>query len=399
VDWDQRKLVRITCAPGVSPYLAREVAALGYTVDHEDATGVEVHGSLWDCARLNWNLRTALNVLWLVKRFRCPSPDALYREIASQPWETMIDRDEYLCVTSDVDHPKINNTMFANQKVKDAVVDRILKHTGGRPDAGPDRDCVVLYLYWKQDRAWLYVNTSGRKLADRGYRLNPHSAPMQEALAAAVLMACGYDGTQPLVNPMCGSGTIAIEAALMACHIIPGFMRSNYSQMHLLGFDRAQWKKRFEEQLEDERDEPPHPICASDHDKRAVRATIDNAKKAGVRDLMAVDRVDFSDQPMPKQPGIILMNPEYGLRLGDEEQLVDTYRGIGDFFKQRCPGWTGAIFTGNRNLAKSVGLKTAQRIAFFTADVECRLLLYDLFAGTRAEHVAGSPGEKAAPSA
>ncbi len=222
LDINKKRLTRITCSQHVTPYLGEEVVALGFEIQDEDQTGVFIGATLPDCMRLNLHLRTALHVMWLLKRFRCPSPKALYRHTASFAWEELIPNDSYFTVTSNVDHPKITNSMYPNLVLKDAIVDRIAKRTGARPDSGSDRSKIVIHLYWADDRAWIYLNTNGRRLADRGYRKMPHTAPMQETLAAAVLLAAGYDGGLPLVNPMCGSGTLAIEAALIATGRSPG---------------------------------------------------------------------------------------------------------------------------------------------------------------------------------
>ena len=164
--------------------------------------------------RLNLWLHTAFAVLYMLDEFECRDAEALYRATVKLPWEDIIPADEYISIVSYVDNPTINNSMFPNLKLKDAIVDRIMKKEHRRPDSGPQRTNIVINLYWKDDRAWLYLNTSGNKLSDRGYRRIPHKAPMQETLAAAVIMATGYTGETPLVAPMCGSGTLAIEAAL-----------------------------------------------------------------------------------------------------------------------------------------------------------------------------------------
>ncbi|UCD76538.1 MAG: hypothetical protein JSV91_06355 [Phycisphaerales bacterium] len=387
IDITKKRLTRITCSPHLAPYLRQEVTSLGFEVQEEDHASVHVGATLPDCMRLNLQLRTALHVLWLLKRFRCPSPKALYTHIASFPWEELIANDSYFSVTSTVEHPKITNSMYPNLVVKDAIVDRITKHTGRRPDSGSDRSRIVIHLYWKDDRALVYLNTNGRRLADRGYRKMPHTAPMQETLAAAVLMAAGYDGSSPLANPMCGSGTLAIEAALIAAGRAPGLLRSNFSFMHTKLHDEHAWKSIRVEARKQAASRPPAPIVASDIDPRALTAARKNAQTAGVEHLIDFVECDFADTPLPDLPGagIVIMNPEYGERLGQMSALEPLYGRIGDFFKQRCPGWKGCVFTGNRDLSKRIGLRASRRIPFMNAHIECRLLEYDLYAGSRAE--------------
>ncbi|MBN2210777.1 MAG: hypothetical protein JW709_05210, partial [Sedimentisphaerales bacterium] len=221
----ERRTLLITCGPGLAEYLQTELTALGFPVLDTHSGGVLTRGSLLDCYKLNYLLRTAYSVQYLLREFGCGSPDTLYKQVGHIDWENYIDPAEHLCILSHVNTRTVNNTMFPNLKVKDAIVDRIQRKTGSRPDSGPDRTGVVVNLYWHEDRAWLYLNTSGLKLSDRNYRKMPHKAPLRETLAAAILMAAGYDGSQPLALPMCGSGTLAIEAALLALNKPAGSLR------------------------------------------------------------------------------------------------------------------------------------------------------------------------------
>jgi putative N6-adenine-specific DNA methylase len=392
MDFDQPSTIRVSCAHGLAPHTARELEQLGCPPQRTDRTGVECAGTLHDAMRLNLHLRTALHVLYTLKSFRCGSPDELYRATRRIAWDEIIAPDGYLTVNSFVDHPSINNTMFANVRVKDAIVDRVAERCGRRPDSGPRGNGVVVNLFWKGSRAILYLNASGDKLADRGYRRIPHGAPLQETLAAAILIATGYDGTQPLVLPMCGSGALAIEAALLALNRAPGLLRAKYAIMHVLGFDADAYKTLRIATQKQGRKTLEQPIIATDIDPTAVEAARKNATTAGVDHLIRFDVCDFAQTPLPDEPGIIVLNPGYGRRMGEIRALEQTYTRIGDFFKQRCPGWTGFVFTGNLDLAKKVGLRTSRRVPFFNADIECRLLAYELYQGTRKQKNANAPG-------
>jgi 23S rRNA G2445 N2-methylase RlmL len=379
IDPHKTMLTRITCARHVTPYLRAEIEALGHEIQEEDASGVSIGASLIDCLPLNLRLRTANQVLWLLSRFRCPSPKALYTEAAAYPWEELIPNDSYVSVTSNVDNPKIDNSLYPTRVLKDAIVDRIAKRTGARPDSGPDKSKNVVHLFWKGDRAWVYLNTSGQLLGDRGYRKLPHHAPMRETLAAAVLMAAGYDGFTPLINPMCGSGTLAIEAALIATGRAPGLLRSNYGFLHCaLDLADAWGEARRGSQISARK---PPPIIASDNDPVAIDAARRNARVAGVEQLIEFVECDFADTPIPDGDGHVVLNPEYGERMGETEALGAEYKRIGDFFKQRCPGKHGHVFTGSRELSKRIGLRPSRRHPFFNAQIECRLLSYELYAG------------------
>lgn len=374
----------MTCGPGLKDYLQAELQELGFEILDSRTGAVVTQGSLTDCMKLNLHLRTAYNVLYLLKEFRCGSGESLYRQINKLPWEKIIDPSEYLCVLSRVDTYSVNNSMYPSLKVKDAIVDRIQSKTGSRPDSGADRNKAVVNLFWKNDKAWIYLNTSGVKISDRNYRKMPHKAPLRESLAAGIIMATGYDGSQHIVLPMCGSGTLAIEAALMAMNKPPAMLRSNFGFTHLKIFNEEIWKQmRNDARKAIRKGKLQKCIIATDIDPDAVAAAKQNAKTAGVEHLIEFDVCDFADTRIPQGDGIVLMNPEYGLRLGDIEKLENEYNRMGDFFKQKCAGYTGYIFTGNKKLGGKIGLRTSRRLIFFNGKIECRLLKYELYKGTK----------------
>ncbi|MBN1764894.1 MAG: hypothetical protein JW860_06520 [Sedimentisphaerales bacterium] len=384
MDINEHKNILVTCAPGLNDYLGAELEALQCKVVSSHPGGVVTRASFIDCMKLNLSLRTAYSVLYLLREFRCGSPEALYKQISTIPWEKIIDPGEHLCVISQVDTWSVNNTMYPNLKVKDAIVDRIQRKRGRRPDSGPERTGVVVNLFWKNDRAWLYLNTSGFKLSDRNYRKMPHHAPLRETLAAAVIMATGYDGSCEMVLPMCGSGTLAIEAALIAMNKPAGILRSDFGFIHTKLHDEQLWKTiRNDIRKSIHKDKPVRRIIATDNDELAIQAARQNARTAGVEHLIEFNVCDFADTEIPPGEGIILMNPEYGQRLGDLDQLENLYKRIGDFFKQKCADYTGYLFTGNKQLAGKVGLKTSARLPFFNGNIECRLLKYQLYPGSR----------------
>ncbi len=379
--------ILVTCGRGLSGYLAKEAAALGFEAGEIRENGVRLEGSLADCEKLNLCLRTATNVLFEAGRFSCDSADALYEAVQLIAWEEYIPCDEYLSVVSRVDTPCIDNSMFASLKVKDAIVDRIADKEGQRPDSGPNRDNVVVQLYWKGPEVRIYINTSGQKASDRGYRKIPFEAPMRESLAAGVVLATEYDGKGVFLNPMCGSGTLAIEAALIASGRAPGLTRLNFGFEHLKGFDGEKFRALRDSLVKESKKwrskRKIGRILASDHDAEAIEAAKKNAQTAGVEHMIEFSVCDFADCIVPEEGGVVVMNPEYGMRLGDIQGLENLYKRMGDFFKQRCAGYTGYIFTGNMQLSKKIGLRTNRREVFYNGDIECRLLRYELYSGTR----------------
>jgi len=368
----------------LAPYLQQEVTELGYTVKNVFATGVELVGTLQDCIRLNLNLRVASQVHYSIRQFKAKHPDELYKALTHVPWEKIIKSDGYFSVTSHVDNLFVNNTMFANVKVKDAVVDRMRKATDARPNSGPEHDQAVVHLYWKDDHVEVFVDTSGQTLAKHGYRKIPGKAPMLEALAAATILASRWDRQSVFINPMCGSSTLAIEAMMIATNRRPGLYRDNYGFMHLVGYDEAEYKKQLRTLRTQVKETPSLRAIASDISADAVAISKVNAELADVLPHMEWQQCDFADTPVPEHtPGVVFFNPEYGERLGEVNELEQTYARIGDFLKKKCKGYTGYIFTGNLELAKKIGLKPSRRIEFYSAKLDCRLLEYELYEGTR----------------
>jgi 23S rRNA G2445 N2-methylase RlmL len=374
----------VTCSNRLSIYLEQEIKKLGYTPVRIFKTGVEIVGTMQDCIKLNLNLRCASQVLFSLKEFRAVNADDVYKIALDVAWENIIPAEGYFSISSNVSNETITNNLFANVKLKDAIADRFREKTGARPDSGSTLNGVVIHLYWKEEAAEIFIDTSGETLSKHGYRKIPGKAPMLESLAAGVIYATNWNRETPFINPMCGSGTIAIEAALMATNRVPGLYRSNYSFMHLQGYDSAMYEKEFEAIQAQVEENPSLKIIVSDISEDAINVSKINAGMAGVEDMLTYEVCDFQQTTLPEENGsIIIFNPEYGDRLGEEIELEETYALMGDYMKKKCKGYTGYIFTGNLELAKKIGLKPKRRIEFFTSKIDCRLLEYELYAGTR----------------
>lgn len=368
----------------MSPYLLKEINALGYKEVRVFKTGVELYGNLQDCIKLNMNLHCASQVLFSLMESKASDATELYNELVKVAWETVIPANGYFSISSNVSNDTITNNLFANVKVKDAIADRFREKTGSRPDSGPELTGVVIHLYWKEDVAEIFLDTSGDTLSKHGYRKIPGKAPMLESLAAATLLASKWDKKSVFINPMCGSGTVAIEAALLATNRKPGLYRSNYPFMHVLGYDEKMYTDILHDIEQNVHDVPGLKIIATDISEDAVNISRINAGIAGVEELIEFGVCDFEETLVPENnTGVVYFNPEYGDRLGDEAELEITYKRIGDFLKKKCKGYTGYIFTGNLELAKKIGLKPSRRIEFYTSKIDCRLLEYELYAGTK----------------
>jgi 23S rRNA G2445 N2-methylase RlmL len=434
--WEKKSRILVTCPKGVSPYLKEEIIALGFPVRTEWDTAIQTEGTLQDTMILNLHLRTAQRVLYQLERLVVDTPEILYRKINAIPWETILHdsgKAAYVCVTSIADTPLITDSRFVNVRVKDAIVDRMRDKQGRRPDSGPDKDKAVVNVYWKNNQADVYLDTSGERLALRGYRKIPLGAPMQETLAAAVILATGWRGERNFINPMCGSGTLAIEAAFIALNRAPGFLRNNYGFMFIRNFPEDYWRELRKKAKEKILKKLPAKIIATDIDKAAVTAARNNAQTAGVDHLIEFEVCPYERTFMPENGGLIIFNPPYGERMNafnakspskdfrkekesfaqgrkiilrkssegrpdrsrfntnELQRLENTYQGIGDFFKKIGGGYHGYIFTGNLELIKKVGLRTKRRIIFYNGEIECRLLEYELYAGSL-KHKAADKG-------
>lgn len=376
--------VIITCNKRLSPYLQEEVTALGYEIVRAFPTGVELAITLTETIKLNLNLRCASQILYCINSFKANSPDELYTALVAMEWEELIDFSGYFSVTSNVDNPTITTPLFANLKVKDAIVDRFREKKNIRPNSGSDANKTVVHLYWKDDEVDVFLDTSGETLAKHGYRKIPGKAPMLEALATSTILATQWDQKSPFVNPMCGSGTLAIEAALLATNRRPGLYRMNYGFMHILGYDEEVFfaeRRILKDQVIKNVD---LQIIATDISEDAIEVTRRNAKTAGVDTLITFEVCDFEETPVPEGgKGVVVFNPEYGERLGVHSKLELTYKRIGDFMKKNCKGYFGYIFTGNPDLAKKIGLKADKKIEFYNGKLDCRLLEYELYDGSR----------------
>ncbi|MCL1920024.1 MAG: class I SAM-dependent RNA methyltransferase [Kiritimatiellaeota bacterium] len=392
----------LSCARGMVPQTVGELTRMGYAiVDATDNIAV-VRGNMRDVMRLNLQLRTAHRVLVPLLRAECRHLRELYDAAYSIEWENLFDADGYFMVNSIVNNDTVRDTRMPSLKTKDAVADRMRNFCGGRPDSGHETHGAAVFLYWQGSEATFFIDTTGEPLSRRGYRKLPGAAPMQETLAAGCVLASGWDPATPFVLPMCGSGTPAIEAALIALNRAPGSFKSHFAFMALKGYritipgERAGtsvrqrfgaspeqiWKEMVLTAREQERKEGMPPIIATDISEEAIETAHMNAIAAGVAEHITFYECDFAETKMPPAPGVVFLNPEYGERLGADMDLEPVYSRIGDFFKQKCTGYTGCVFTGNMEMSRKIGLRSLKRIPFFNGPLDCRLIIFDLYEGT-----------------
>lgn len=375
-------MITVTCSKKITTVLEKEIEELGYTVVSKSINSVQLEGDMIDCMKLNYYLRSGNQVLLEIKKLQAQEPKQLYEQLLTIEWDKYISKLGYFSVVSTGFNENINNFMYVNQLCKDAIADYFYEKYDQRPDSGPDKHKLVIRLYWDEHEAIVYLDTSGETLTKHNYRKVPHMAPMQEALAAGIIMASRWDKRSNFINPMCGSGTLAIEAALMATNRYPGAFRNNYSFMHSMDYDSEAWEKIRQEgkKLSTKTD---IKIIASDISAKSIDSAYKNAQTAGVDHLIEFECCDFRDTTIPEGNGVIMINPEYGERLGEIDELTEIYSGMGDWFKQKCAGYFGYIFTGNLELAKKIGLKPKRKMEFYNGKIDCRLLEFELYSGSR----------------
>jgi putative N6-adenine-specific DNA methylase len=368
-----------TCGRGVEPVLADELRALGASDVQPGRGGVHFAGDRALLYQANLWLRTAIRVLWPILEARVESPDELYDAVRSLDWSRWLTPEHTLAVDCNVRDSRITHSKYAALRVKDAICDQFVERVGRRPSVDVETPMVGLNLHVYQDEATLSLESSGESLHKRGYRPIQTKAPLNEALAAALVLRTGWKGERPFADPLCGSGTLPIEAAWLALRRPPGLTRKRFGFQGWMDYDVGLWTALRDEARRGVLRSLPAPIVASDARGDAVSFAINNAKAAGIGHLLRFDRRDVRDfQSPPGPPGVLVCNPPYGERIGEERELVGLYKLLGEVFSQSCAGWTCFVFTGNPRLANAIGLQPAEQIPLYNGKILCRLLRFDL---------------------
>ncbi len=340
--------------------------------------GVAFRGPLETGYRANLWLRTGVRVLLLLREFLLSNADDLYNQALDIPWETWFDLNKTFAVHANVRDSVLRHSHYVALKVKDAVADRFRRVCKQRPSVNTASPDISINVYLKANRGQLYLDMSGESLHRRGYRSEKGAAPLNEALAAGMLMLAGYTGKQPLIDPMCGSGTLPIEAALIARQIAPGLLRSKFAFQHWRNFDDRLWQSITDEARRRQLSAAPAPILGSDIDHQVLESARANAERAGVLQDIRFEKRAFHEIRPVGARGILICNPPYGERLGSEASLADLYKTIGNVLKRRFKGYTAYIFTGSRQLARHIGLKPTRRFVLYNGPIECRYLRFTL---------------------
>jgi len=378
------------CPRGLEVPLAAELAALGASAVAPTDGGVAFEGPLALAYAANLESRLASRVLWRVGSGRYRDERDVHALAKSIPWPRYFRGDRTLRVDVAATRSPLTSLEFATLTVKDAVCDRFRADTGTRPSVDKRAPDVRVHVHLTADAATVYLDTSGEPLFKRGWRRDTEAAPLRENLAAGLLLLAGWRVGEPLLDPMCGSGTIAIEAALLAANRAPGLGRT-FGFQKLAWYDGPTWQ-RMRQKAQDRVVAPPRhaTVFASDLEAGAVAKCTSNATAAGVGAFLAIERADVLARAAPAPSGVLVSNPPYGARLSERQRLAQFYPRLGDALKQHFAGWHAWLLSGDPELAKRIGLRVARRIPLYNGAIECRLYGIPLVAGRHGPRAASA---------
>ena len=368
-----------TVARGLEKLAASEIENLGGNSVSEGFCGVNFSGSRELLYRVNLHARLPFRILLKIDEFPCENALDLYRGIKKIDWQLYLTPDYTLAVNATGKNKSLNHTHFSALQVKNAIVDRQREVFGCRSDIDTKNPDVLINVHINRNICIVSLDSSSSSLHRRGYRRAVSSAPLKESLAAALITLSGWQPDLPFLDPLCGSGTLPIEACLQALNIAPGLFRSSFGFQTWPDFDRIVWDGLLKQARNNKKDATIASISGSDRDGDVIRQARANAVFCGLDKYIRFDRVDLADLEPPADSGILFCNPPYGQRLGDRDRLGDFYKLLGDVLKQRFKGWTAFVLSGNKKLAGSIGLKSSCRIAVYNGNIPCKLMKYELY--------------------
>jgi len=377
---------------GLEEVLAAELRDLGATEVKPLSRAVEFFGDKRLLYRANLWCRTATRILKPIATFHAADGEELYKRVDRINWLRYLTVESTLAIDAVVSQSGLDNSLFVAQRTKDAIVDQFRKKLDKRPSVDLTNPDLRLNIYIHRDLATLSLDSSGEPLQRRGYRTDAGKAPLNEVLAAGILALTDWDLSSPLVDPMCGSGTFVIEAALKARRLAPGLIRRQFAFMNWKDYAPSMFEKVCDEAREIALPNLPFEILGSDREARQVEDARANAQRAGVFDDIRFENASFEDQTPPPAPGTLIVNPPYGerLKVGD---IASLYSSLGDTFKKKYDGYDAFIFTGNHEAAKKIGLRASRRFPLYNGAIECRLLKFEMYRGSRKARKQEEPGE------
>ena len=379
------------CPRGLEAALAEELVALGAQSVEPVHGGVGFKGDWLTCYRANLESRIATRVLWRITEGRYRSEEDIYRIAYAPTWARWFTADETIRVYVTAQRCPLKSLEFITLRIKDAVCDHFRSITGKRPSVDTANPDVRVHAFLTRDAVTLYLDTSGEPLYKRGFKRAAVEAPLKENLAAGILRLTGWTPAEALVDPMCGSGTFLIEAAQIALDVAPGLGR-HFAFEKLKNFDRAGWAAL--RGAAEVRRKPPRELAiyGSDLVAEQVRRAGINLEAAGLKDCVRLMRADILELDPPAESGVMVSNPPYGVRIGEESELAAFYPELGDALKAHWAGWRCHFLSADPALPKGMGLKASRRTPLFNGALECRLFEYRMFAGSGRKELAVEGG-------
>ncbi len=370
---------------GLEEQLSKEVTELGATDVEILKRAVKCRGGMEVMYRLNYMSRCALRVMKVIDEFEANDEQELYEGVMQFPWESLLDSSKTLAVHAVLTKSSITHSHYAALKTKDAIADRFRSLSGARPSVDLERPDLHIQVHIHQSRCTLLIDSSGDSLHKRGYRRIQDEAPLNEVLAAGMVLLSGWDGSQTLVDPMCGSGTILCEAVMIARNIPPGYNRNFYGFMRWKDYDEEIW-----ERIRKEADDKIIPLKAKvygrDVNQRTLYAASENITAAGLQDEIRLKQVAFENSSPPDpEGGMIITNPPYGERI-KKADILAFYSMIGDVLKKKYTGYTAWLITSDFGGLHSVSLRASRKITLFNGPLECRFVRYDMYSGSKKKH-------------
>ncbi|MEH2115449.1 THUMP domain-containing class I SAM-dependent RNA methyltransferase [Nostoc sp.] len=368
-----------TVARGLETLAAQELEQLGAHSVEPGFCGVAFEGDRTLLYRVNLWARLPFRILVHIHEFPCLDAKDLYRGIQSIDWVNYLTPDMTVAVNVTGKNDRLNHSHFTSLQVKNAIVDQQKENLGERSNVELHDPDVRVNVHIERDFCTVKLDSSGNSLHRRGYRPAVGVAPLKESLAAALIQLSGWQPNQMFYDPLCGSGTLPLEASLKALNIAPGLFRESFGFENWLDFDLSLLEKLLQEAKDSQIDTLPAPIWGSDRDENIIEQAINNAENCGVDNHVWFSQMELADVVAPADSGILFCNPPYGERLGRDSDLGAFYKLLGDVLKQRFKGWTAFVLSGNKELSQSIGLKSSQRIAVYNGTLPCQLMKYELY--------------------